>query len=221
MENLDLNPRDGATGKGEARKLRAAGRVPGVIYSRGGAATSVSFDPRTLTEIFRVSGDRNTTLNLALGTRRAPALVGEVQRHPLTRQILHVDFLELQPGQMVTASVPVTTSGKPEGASLGGRVQIVRRALTLRCEFERLPKTVDLDVTPLNVGDTIRRAAVTLPEGVKIIDDGDFIVVELIGNKRAEAEPAAAAPAAAGGKAPAAAAAKAPAAAAAKAPAKK
>lgn len=166
-----------SVGKGAARKGRAAGQVPAVLYGEGGAATPIAVDPKKLVEIFRKSQDRNTILQLQLDGATVPAIVQEVQRHPVSRALLHVDFYKLSPGKSVTVKVPVAMVGKAAGVAVGGRARIITRELTVRCAYDRIPKTIDVDVTPLDVGQFVRASQIPTAEGVSIVFDHDFNVV--------------------------------------------
>jgi large subunit ribosomal protein L25 len=200
---LDVTARTEVGEKGANRRLRAGGAVPGTIMGGGRGPAHVVFDGATFLELFRRSGSRNTIVQLR-GAESVPALVGEVQRHPLSRSVLHVDFRRLPPGAEVEVEVPVTTTGKPAGATQGGRVRIVHRALRVRCPWESIPATLDVDVTPMEVGDSVKASGFPLPAGVSFVARGDFHIVELLGARKeiAEAAPAAAAPAAPAAAAP-------------------
>lgn len=166
-----------SVGKGAARKGRAAGKVPAVLYSEGGSASPIAVDPKKLLEIFRKSQDRNTILQLALDGAVIPVIVQEVQRHPVSRALLHVDFYKLAPGKAVTVKVPVAMVGKAAGVAVGGRARVITRELTVRCAYDRIPRTIDVDVTPLEVGQFVRASQIPAAEGVAIVFDHDFNVV--------------------------------------------
>jgi large subunit ribosomal protein L25 len=126
-----------------------------------------------------------------------PCLVREVQRHPVSREILHVDFYAVPQDREIELMVPLNPVGRPKGAVAGGRLRIIRRDLKVAARYDRIPKTVDIDVSDLDVGDFVRASQIKTPEGVSIVIANDFNVVAMEG-KRAEeqAAPAAAAPAA-------------------------
>jgi len=171
------------TGKGIARKLRAEGRVPGVIYRGGDEAKPVTLDPQKLLEIFRKTRNANTVLELDLGGETIRALVKEAQRHPVSREVLHVDFFAVVDDEPVVVMVPVRGVGRPKGAQQGGRLQIIRRELKVRCTWDKIPATIDVDVSPLMVGDIRQASELTMPEGVEHIYDNDFNVLRLIGKR--------------------------------------
>ncbi len=196
--NMNATVRQDDVGKGAARKLRAAGRLPAVVYAQGAEATPIHIDPLTLTTIFRKTENRNTIIHLEIDGESVPCLVRDAQRHPLTREILHVDFYRLAEGQSVLVDVPLEPTGRPAGASLGGRLRVIRRTVSVRSDWSAIPATLPVDVTPMVIGDFITVSAITVPAGVEIVYESDFNVLSVYGKKggdkkvEAEAEPAAA-----------------------------
>ena len=171
-------------GKGAARKLRAGGKVPAVIYGGGGPATSVAVDPKALEDIFRQTKNRNTLLHLVLDEGgQVPVLVKVVDRHPVSRAIRHVDFYAVSRERLIEVAVPVRTVGRPAGATLGGRLRIIQRELTVRCVYDKIPEFFEIDVTALHIDDMIRASEVETPEGVELVFDHDFNVVTVYGRR--------------------------------------
>lgn len=172
------------TGKGVARKLRAAGKIPAVLYANGDAATHLTIDPVRLDEIFRHTRNRNTVVQLELDGTSVPALVKTAQRHPVSRAILHVDFYAVSADKEVEVMVPLRAVGRPAGASLGGRLRLIRRTIRARCTYENIPETLDIDVTPMNIGDMKKVSEVIVPDGVTVPFDDDFNVITCYGKKK-------------------------------------
>ncbi len=170
-------------GKGAARKLRSAGKLPAVIYSNGGDARSVTVDPKQLVDIFRHSGDRNTIVTLDLEGEAIPVLVKDTQRNPLTRQLLHVDFYAVSADRPVTVMVPVRGVGRPAGAALGGRLRLMRRKLKTRCTYDKIPAAHLVDVSPMVIGDIVKASEVPLDDGVELIFENDFNVLTVYGKR--------------------------------------
>lgn len=200
MESISANVRTQQTGKGSARKLRATGRIPGVVYGGGAAAIRIDVDPGELVDIFRKSLNRNTVLTLDLGTEKRSCVVREVQRHPLSRDLLHVDFLEVVSGREIEVTVPIRAVGKAAGLELGGKLTLIRRSLSVKCSYEKIPEFLPVDVAGLRVGDVIRASEVPMPDGVRRADDQDYNVISMKGKRvavqTAEAEAESDAPAA-------------------------
>lgn len=180
---LAASTRNDSTGKGAARKLRAQGQVPAVLYGYGREPRSISVDPKALLDIFHASQNRNTVVELDIDGEKHPTMVREVQRHPVSRAIRHVDFYRLSDDRKVEVMVPVTTTGRPAGAVLGGQVRIIRRVLKVRCLWNAIPDHFEVDVSPMNIGDMIKASEITAPEGVEIVIDHDFNVINLFGRR--------------------------------------
>jgi large subunit ribosomal protein L25 len=173
------------TGKGIARKLRATGKVPAVLYNAGGSATALSVNPLELSEIFRQTGDRNTVVQLEIDGKTVPALVKDAQRHPVSRDILHVDFLRLEADRPIEVMVKVRHSGRAAGAAMGGRVRLMRRALRTRCTYDKIPALYDIDVSPMEIGDMVKASDIATPDGVEVVIVNDFNVLTLYGKRAA------------------------------------
>jgi len=194
---IEVVPRLG-TGKGNNRKARARGIVPGVVYGKEQEARPIEIDPVKLVELFKATGNRNTIVSVRIGQDAPiPCLVREVQRHPVSRAIRHVDFYAV-PQTPIEVMVPLRPVGRPKGALLGGRLRVIRRELKVACRYDKIPEALDLDVSPLEVGDSVRASEMTMPEGVSLVLTGDFLVVNILGKREggpADEAPAAAAPA--------------------------
>lgn len=185
--SLNVSNRDGR-GKGAARKLRAAGQVPAIVYGRGQNATSVAVDPRSIELGFASTRDPNTLVALAFddGSTRT-CLVRDVQRHPVSQAIEHVDFYEVAPDQELTLSVPVVTTGRAAGTRVGGNLKQLVRRLTVRSLPASIPSTIEIDVSPLNVGQSLKVSELTPPPGTSFVYRKDFAVVEVEGKRVDEA----------------------------------
>lgn len=172
-------------GKGAARKARAGGTVPAVIYALGSEAVAIAIDPVRLNEIFRKTRNANTIVQIELDGQTVPVIVQEAQRHPVSRDILHVDFYRVAPGVPVRVKVPVVPVGKAVGLGVGGRIRAVRRELEVECaSYERIPATIEVDVSPLDVGQFLKASQVVAPEGVKVLFDHDFNVIACEGKAK-------------------------------------
>lgn len=193
------------TGKGAARRLRRIGMIPAVIYRDGKETLSLSVDPNELELAFKRSTNRNKVFELPLESGKRLCIVKEAQRHPLRRSILHVDFYELDTTRPVVVDVRIETSARCIGVKKGGLLKTLVRTLTVSCLPEHIPASIMIDIEDLDIGKSIRVADLPLPEGVKVVFDVNFNVVQVVGHQEVAAEPGAApaAAAAAPGKAPA------------------
>ena len=170
------------TGKGSARKLRAVGRIPAVLYGRGRDSLPLSLDPRALDRILRASG-ANTLLDLTVEghpeLKDTVALVKELQRHPLRGTIVHADLYAVDLTRAVTVDVPVHLVGKPRGLDFGGILEHTLREIALECLPRAIPEAIEVEISHLEVGDVIHVRELQLPEGVTLITDGDLGVVHV------------------------------------------
>src|SRR5436190_6283215 len=174
--SLNASPRTDK-GKGVARKLRAAGQVPGVIYGHGREPQSLTVNAREFDRLAERVRITSTVIELALDGRTARTLVRELQRDPLRRNVLHIDFQELVAGEKVNVSVPLRFVGTAEGVkSAGGILEEVIHTLDVRVDPSNIPDHIDVDVTPLTIGHGFHVRDLKLPEGVEVLDDPDNTV---------------------------------------------
>jgi large subunit ribosomal protein L25 len=193
-------------GKNEARRLRAKGNIPAVLY--GGAtadgkpqATPIAVDPKALMNILRGESGVNTLIGLKVGNEEVKVLMREYQVDPLSRRLLHADFYRIAMDKMLVVKVPVTVKGEAKGIKQqGGLLDIVHREIEVECLPSDIPEHIEVDVTELMLGQAIRLRDVATDPKWKAVTDGDVMLVHIVA-PRAAAEPtpaeAAAAPAAA------------------------
>ena len=192
---LTATPR-AETGKGVARKLRAAGDVPAVIYGHNRAPQSLTINARDLDRLLARISAANTVVELSLGGGTARTLIREIQRHPFKRQVLHVDFQELVAGEKVTVKVPLVLVGTADGVRNGGGVlDQVLYSLEIESDPSSIPNHIDVDVSAVGVGESLHVRDLTLPQGITVLDDADASVLS-VQITRAAVEDAATAPAA-------------------------
>lgn len=180
------------TGKGVARKLRAAGRIPAVVYGHNRAAESITVETRELERLLAHISAASTVIELGLPGGTARTLIREIQRHPVKRHILHVDFQELVAGEKITVSVPLVFVGTPTGVrEQGGIFEEVMREISITVDPASIPNHVDVDVSGLTIGHPIHVRDLKLPAGVTVLNDGDLTVCSVAGSKAAASEEAA------------------------------
>lgn len=168
---LNAEKRD-ATGKGVARKLRAAGRLPAVVYGQGEEALAITLDAAETEYLFHNISVENTIVDLTVEGEGASfqTLVREIQVHPFRPDVLHVDFYRLQKGVKVDVEIPVHLNGVPKGVKSGGGVlQQVIHELPVSVIPAKIPESFEIDVSALEVGDSIHVSDLELPDGVEEI----------------------------------------------------
>lgn len=166
---LKADKRD-ATGKGVARKLRAAGRVPAVVYGQGEEALSITLDAAETLHLFHNISVENTIVDLTVEGEGESfqTLVREIQMHPHRPDLVHVDFYRLQKGVKVDVEIPVHLVGTPEGVKSGGGVlQQVIHELPVSVIPSKIPDSFEVDVSALEVGDSLHVSELELPDGVE------------------------------------------------------
>jgi large subunit ribosomal protein L25 len=185
--NLNVEAREGR-GKGPTRRLRATGRVPAIVYRGGQEPTAISIDPSELELTLRRTGNRNTLFTLPAGGRDRLCLIKEVQHHPISRKILHVDFYEVASDEAVVVDVRVEASGKCIGVKKGGLLRSLVRTLKVRCLPGVIPTVIEVDVTDVDLGKSVRVAEVKAPDGVQLLFDVNFNVFMVSGREEEEGE---------------------------------
>jgi large subunit ribosomal protein L25 len=208
---LEATTRD-SFGKNEARRTRAAGRVPAVLYGTSGdgtdqkgAATAIAVDPKALLRILHSDAGANTLISLKLaGTSDARVLVKDYQLDPVTHQILHADFYRIAMDRVLRLTVPIQVKGESPGVKQqGGILEFVHRIVEVECLPADIPEHIEVNVGDLMLHQGIRVRDVPVNPKVKLVDDGDTMLVHVIMPKAeeaaapAEGAAAAAAPAAA------------------------
>ena len=176
---LTATPR-AETGKGVARKLRAAGQVPAVIYGHNRAPQSLAVPARELGRLLERISAANTVVELSLDGRTSRTLIREIQRHPFKRHILHVDFQELVAGEKVTVKVPLVLVGTADGVRNGGGVlDQTLYALEIEADPTHIPNHIDVDVTDVAIGHPLHVRDLTLPSDITVLDDPDASVLTI------------------------------------------
>jgi len=167
---LPAQKREG-TGKGVARKLRAVGRVPAVLYGRELEPVHLSLDAKEAEQLFHSISVENTIVDLVVeGEKEAyQTLIREVQVHPSRQLLIHVDFLRIQEGVTVDVNVPVHLLGIPEGVkNSGGVLEQVIHDLPVRCIPSKIPESIDVDVTHLDLNESLHVYDMEFEEGVEV-----------------------------------------------------
>ena len=182
MENITLtSSKRTDLGKGAARKIRSQGLTPATFYREGGEPTLITINPQKLEIAFDKSGNPNHLVNIEIdGSVVATCLVKDVQRHPVTGNIRHVDFYQVNDTETITISVPIEITGKSIGVQMGGALRTIRRSIDVNCKPADIPATIKVDVTDLNVGKFIKVSQVQPPEGVEVVYSSDFNLLTVI-----------------------------------------
>lgn len=183
MEQINLSAQQRQEkGKNAARRLRASGKVPGILYGKGiKDSLSVTVDMKELDKALHTHAGGNVLVNLDVtGDKRRTVMFKEVLRHPLSGTVEHIDLLEVQMDHRIAVDVPVHLSGKAAGIAFGGIVQHETRKLRIECLPSDIPDSIEVDITPLGVGHSFHVRDIQLKEGLKALDDADLTVVSIV-----------------------------------------
>ncbi len=195
MKTIELNvEKRSTTGKSEARRTRMGGRIPGVVYGAGKANVPISLDKKALADLFREGAGENAIflLKLAGSDQSRHAMIRELQRDPVSRKPLHVDFVRVLMDVKITVEVPIEVVGVARGVKTdGGILDLVTREIEVECLPSNIPAHIAVDVSDLGIGDAIRVSDLPVLEGVRIVDNPEKVVVHVAHPTREE-EPAAA-----------------------------
>lgn len=178
---LTVEPRE-ERGKEKAGRLRRKGKVPGIFYGPGKPSTAICLDAHEFR--MKLEGLEGSHLiqfaSPAAQLHAKVALLKEVQRHPVTNQVLHVDFYEVDVNKPIQATVPLHFVGKAEGVTAGGVLQPLRREITIECLPRDLPEFLAVDVSRLQIHDVLHIADLALPAGVKAVYDTNDPIVSVL-----------------------------------------
>ncbi|HKV51157.1 MAG TPA: 50S ribosomal protein L25/general stress protein Ctc [Gemmatimonadaceae bacterium] len=179
------------TGKGAARKLRAAQQIPGVIYGHNREPLALSMSSRELDRLLERIAAETTVVELTIDGTMARTLIREIQRHPFKREVLHVDFLELVAGEKVTVDLPIVLVGTPEGVrTSGGILDQILREISIEVDPVNMPSHIELDVSQLGINDSLHVSDLKVPEGVEVLVDAEATVC-VVSPPHVEEEPVA------------------------------
>ena len=186
-QQLKAEPRTDA-GKGVARKLRASGRVPAVLYGHGKDARALSVDAKELFHLLHGAAGGNVLIDLVIDGKKTMAMPREVQRDHVRGQYLHVDFLEVRRDEKVTVDVPIHLIGESAGVKAGGVLEHHLWDLKVECLPQDLPESIEADISALNVNDSLHVSDVVVPDVCTVLTPQDEIVAAVVPPQAREVE---------------------------------
>ena len=181
---VTAEPRE-TRGKNEARRLRAAGSAPAVVYGCGTEAVAVAVSPKEVGRILHSKTGHNTIFNLAVkGGESTPVMIVDWQSDPVKDTLLHVDLKRIDLTQRITVKVPVHTTGDPKGVKIqGGLHEVVTREIEIECLPHDIPEHFTIDVGELMIGQSVRASDVALGELVKLVSQPDAVISHVVALK--------------------------------------
>jgi large subunit ribosomal protein L25 len=180
------------TGKGPARRTRAQGKLPAVMYGPGDVGHPIAVDAKDVKAILASPLGKNTLVTLAFEGRSTLALLKAVEHHPLTREIRHADFYTVTLDRKIVVRVPFVVKGKAKGvASEGGILRQIFRELPVITTADKIPSKIEVDVTTLGLGESLHVRDLNLPEGVAVKLDANQTVVSVVSPEKDDGKGAA------------------------------
>jgi len=195
---IAAEPRD-SRGKNEARRLRARGMAPGVLYGAEQAAIPVAVSPKEVARILNSKAGHNTIFNVAVnGGENTPVMIVDWQNDPVKETLLHVDMKRIDLTQRIQVAVPVHMTGEPQGVKVqGGLFEVVTREVLIECLPDEIPESLTVDVSALMIGQNLRASDIALPGAIKLVSAADQVLAHVVAMRAEEAPAAAAEPGAA------------------------
>ena len=170
-------------GKEKANKLRLKGLIPAIFYGPRTQTIPLVIDSKELAKALQTEAGENVLIDLDIRkgdqSDRKVVMLKDIQIDPLQRITLHTDFYEVTMDEMVTVEIPVHLIGKPEGTKMGGILEQVRRVIQIQCFPGDIPKSIDIDVSPLKIGDSIHVQDIKV-EKAKIISETNFTIATVV-----------------------------------------
>lgn len=168
-------------GSSDARRLRAEGKIPAVVYGHGMDPLPVSVDRRELRQALSGAAGMNTILDLTVDGTVYPSLIKDIQRHPVKRSVQHVDFIQVNLNEEIVVSIPIHLEGEAKDVSAnGGLVDLAMQELQVRTTPRNIPDGVTIDVSEMTMDTVIRVEDIPLPSGVAAEADADAPVVTVL-----------------------------------------
>jgi large subunit ribosomal protein L25 len=176
QSQLEAKVREGS-GKGSARKARASGLIPAIVYGKHlEKPLQISIDPKAVKTAVSTPKRLNTVIGLKVGSASHIVLLKEYQQDPVTRELLHADFIDVRENEQVKVKVPVALTGKAEGVGQGGILSQMRRELEVWALPAAIPEKIEVDVTPLKIGHSLHVNDVKLPSGITVKSNVNYTI---------------------------------------------
>ncbi|HYO83972.1 MAG TPA: 50S ribosomal protein L25 [Bryobacteraceae bacterium] len=171
----------GTRGKNEARRLRARGLAPAVVYGPGSDPVALAVSPKEINGILRSSSGHNTIFDIDMAGQRSPVMIIDWQHDPIKGRLLHVDLKRIDPEKRLSVKVPVHTHGEPKGVKIqGGLHEIVTREIEIECLPDDIPESFNLDVLELMLNQAVRASEVPLSGSMRLVTAPDTVISHVV-----------------------------------------
>jgi large subunit ribosomal protein L25 len=170
--------------KGASRRLRRSGKIPAILYGHSGTAP-ITIDAHEFSQTFKQMSE-NTIINLQIGKQAYDVLLKDFQEDIIKGSITHIDFYEIERGKVLRTNIPVHTNGTPIGVREGGILEVLLHSIEVECLPRDIPESFEVDVSALDVGDSVHITDIELPESVKFLVSEEAVVVSVIAPRAIE-----------------------------------
>lgn len=178
------------TGKGASKKLRKSGKIPAVLYGRDEPTKHLLVDEKEFTEFLKARRGHSAIVDLVIdNSQPVKCLIKSLQRDPVSLKLLHIDFQKIHPREKISFKVPVHLTGSALGVKAGGLLDYRLREIPIRAELEKIPETIDIDITNLKIGQSVHLADLKFPDVEYLLALDTPIVSVLPPKKVVEAAP--------------------------------
>jgi len=176
---IEVQKRD-KTGKGANRRARSGGLIPAVVYGGGKESVAIQIDRKSMLDLMKKAGSETPVYLLKLGDSERHAMIREMQTHPISRQVVHIDFQRVMMDQKIHVKVPIELVGTSYGVKTQGAVlDFVTREIDVECLPGEIPGHLELDITSLHANQHAEARELKLPEGVTLRDSPDKVIVSV------------------------------------------
>lgn len=180
MERIQLVAETREPGKGAARRMRVAGRIPGVVYGKI-KPMNISVDRRELEKAVKTKSGMNVLIDLSVkGGDSGLALIRDYQADPFRRDFVHVDFQAISLTDKLDLEIPVILTGESIGVKEGGVIEQLRRKISIRATPQSIPDKIEIDISNLKIGDSVHADEIVLPEGTEFPHAVNFTIVAIV-----------------------------------------
>jgi large subunit ribosomal protein L25 len=177
--NIKAGKRD-VFGKNAARRLRKEGKIPVILYGAKTATVPLTVDKRDLFTILKSESGENTIFKVSYDTKKTNAMIKEIQRDPVSDEILHTDFIQIAMDKRIEVSVPLNVKGEAIGVKAeGGFVDVVTREVEIECLPKNIPESIAVDISELHLNQSLKIEDLQLPEGVEVLTDPNTVIVNI------------------------------------------
>ena len=178
-------------GNSPARALRRDGDLPAVVYGPGKETVALSVSVYDIEQVIKKTKTLQVFVNLAVeGQGSRTAMLKELQRHPVSGNFIHADFYEVAMDRKINVMIPIVTVGQSKGVELGGMLQIIRHEVEAYCIPSNIPEVIEIDITDLDIGESVHVEDVELEGDVELVHDVNFTILTVLSTRHAEEEEA-------------------------------